>query len=140
MNNQLSFNKRIETQLAQSAAIPIVDLGEILGQPKTSLESVKMVLTRFGKPLCRESQDHLIESPSVTKKEYPGCPTITCSIGPHVIHNAFCDLGASMNIMSKVTYDEILCGSLSTTNFQLYMVDQSLRKPKGVAKDVLEKI
>jgi hypothetical protein len=126
MNNQLSFNKRIETQLAQSAAIPVVDLGEILRQPETSLESVKIVSMRFGKPLCWESQDQLTESPSITKKEYPGRPTITCSIGPHVIHNAFCDFGASMNIMSKVTYDEILGGSLSTTNFQLQMVDQSL--------------
>jgi hypothetical protein len=119
MNNQLSFNKRIETQLAQSAAIPVVDLEEILGQPKTSLKSVKMVSLRFGKPLCRESQDHLTESPSVTKKEDPGRPTITCSMGLHVIYNAFCDLEASMNIMSKVTYDEILGGPLSFTNFQL---------------------
>jgi hypothetical protein len=139
-NNQLSFNKRIETQLAHSAAIPIIDLREILGQPKTSLESVQMVSTRFGKPLCRESQDHLTESPSVTKKEDPGCPTITCLVGPHVIHNAFCDLGASMNIMSKVTYDEILGGPLSTTNFQLQMANQSLQNLEGVAKDILVKI
>jgi hypothetical protein len=99
-----------------------------------------MVSMRFGKPLCRESQDHLTESPSITKKEDPGCPTITCSIGPHVIHNAFCDLGASMNIMSKVTYDEILGGPLSTTNFQFQMAYQSLWKPEGVAKDILVKI
>jgi hypothetical protein len=45
-----------------------------------------------------------------------------------------------MNIMSKVTYDEILGGPLSTTNFQLQVADQSLRKPEGVAKDVLVKI
>jgi hypothetical protein len=140
MNNQLSYNKRIETQLAQSAAIPVVDLGEISKQPETSLESIKMVSTRFIKPLCRESQYHLTESPSVTKKEDPSRPTITCSISPHVIHNAFCDLGAGMNIMSKVTYDEILGGPLSATNFQLQMADQSLRKPKGVAKDILVKI
>jgi hypothetical protein len=99
-----------------------------------------MVSTRFGKPLCQESQDHLTESPSVTKKQDPGRPTITCSIGPHVIHNAFYDLGASMNNMSKVIYDEILGEPLSTTNFQLQMVDQSLRKPEGVAKNVLVKI
>jgi hypothetical protein len=44
-----------------------------------------------------------------------------------------------MNIMSKITYDEILGGPLSTTNFQLQMADQSLRKPEGVAKDVFIK-
>ena len=42
--------------------------------------------------------------------------------------------------MPKVTYDKILGGPLSTTHFQLQMADQSLRKPKGVAKDILVKI
>jgi hypothetical protein len=141
IKNQLSFNKRIETQLAQfAAAIPVAGLGKILGQPKTSFESVKMVSTWFGKALCQESHDHLIDPSFITKKEDPGCPTITCSIGPHVFHDAFCDLGASINIMSKVTYDKILSGPLSTTHFQLQMADQSLRKPEGVAKDILVKI
>jgi hypothetical protein len=63
IKNQLSFNKRVETQLAQFAtAIPVVNLGEILGQPETSLEYVKMVSMRFDKPLCQEatiiSQNH----------------------------------------------------------------------------------
>jgi hypothetical protein len=78
------------------------------------------------KSLCWESQDHVIDPPFITKREDPGRPTITCSIGPYVFHNAFCDLGASINIMSKVTYDKILGGSLSTAHFQLQMVDQSL--------------
>jgi hypothetical protein len=53
IKNQVSFNKMIETQLTQiAAAIPISDSEKILGQPKTSLEYVKMVLTRFGKPIC----------------------------------------------------------------------------------------
>jgi hypothetical protein len=60
---------------------------------------------KTSKPLCQESHNHLIDPPFITKKEDPGRPTITCSIGPHVFHNAFCDLGASINIMSKVTYD-----------------------------------
>jgi hypothetical protein len=53
IENQLSFNKRIETQSAQFvAAIHVAGLGEILGQPKTSFKFVKMVSTRFGKSLC----------------------------------------------------------------------------------------
>jgi hypothetical protein len=42
--------------------------------------------------------------------------------------------------MSKVTYDEILGGPLSTINFKLQMADLTLWKPEGVAKDVLAKI
>jgi hypothetical protein len=73
VKNQLSFNKMIETQLAQiAAAIPVSDSGKILGQPKTSLESIKMVSTRFGKPLCRVNYDYLLDPPFITKKEDPG--------------------------------------------------------------------
>ena len=41
MKNQLSFNKMIETQIAQIvAAIPVNRSGKILGQPKNSPEFV----------------------------------------------------------------------------------------------------
>ena len=41
MKNQLSFNKMIETQIAQiAAAIPVNHLEKIPGQPKNSIEFV----------------------------------------------------------------------------------------------------
>ena len=68
VKNQLSFNKMIETQIAQIAiALPIFVSVKILGQPKTSLESIKMVSTRFDKPLCRESHDYFVDPPFVKK-------------------------------------------------------------------------
>ena len=46
----MSFNKMIETQLAQiAAAIPIDSNGKIPAQPKNSHENVKVVITRGGK-------------------------------------------------------------------------------------------
>jgi hypothetical protein len=126
VKNQLKFNKMIETQLAQiAAAIPVSDSGKILGQPETSLEFVKMVSTRFGKPLRRVNYDYLLDRPFIAKKEDHDRPTITCSIGPKVFDNTFCDLGASINIMSKVIYDKILGGPLAIVHFRLQMVDQS---------------
>ena len=80
----------IETQIAQiTAALLVSDSRKIPGKLKTSLESVKMVSTRFGKPLCWESQDYFVDPPFITKKEDPGRLTITSSMGPHVLHNAF---------------------------------------------------
>jgi hypothetical protein len=120
IKNKLSFNKMNETQIDQLAATILVsDSRTISRQPETSLESVKMVSTRFGKPLCRENDKYHADLPFIAKKEDPGCPTITCSIGSHVFHNAFCDLGASINIMSKVIYNKTLGGPLSTAGFQL---------------------
>ena len=141
INNQMSSNKMIETQIAQIAiALPVSDSVKIPRQPETSLESIKMVSMRFGKPLCQESYDYFVDPPFVTKKEDPGRLTITCLIGPHVFHNALCDLGASINVMSKVIYDKILGGPLSTAHFQLQMADQSSQNSKGLAKDILVKI
>ena len=46
LKNQLSFNKMIETQLAQIAAsLPAVESGKIPGQPKSPVENVSMVST-----------------------------------------------------------------------------------------------
>ena len=50
VKNQLSFNKMIETQLAQiAAAILVNNEGKIIGQPKNSFEKVNAVSTRGGK-------------------------------------------------------------------------------------------
>ena len=49
IQNQLSFNKMIETKLAQIvAAIPINNEGKIPGQPENSLEKVNAMTTRDG--------------------------------------------------------------------------------------------
>ncbi len=50
--NQLSFNKMIETQLAQLAAlIPANESWRIPGQPDSSIENVKAITTRGGKSI-----------------------------------------------------------------------------------------
>jgi hypothetical protein len=44
INNQLSSNKMLETQLAQlAAATPAAKLEKILGQPESTLKSVNVV-------------------------------------------------------------------------------------------------
>ena len=51
IKNQLSFNKMIETQVAQLASsCPNVNTGRLLGQPEvTPKENVSVVTTRGGK-------------------------------------------------------------------------------------------
>jgi hypothetical protein len=79
VQNQLSFNKIIEKQIAQLAtAIPVADSGKTSGKPKTSFESINMVSTRFGKPQRWKNNKNLVDPPFVTKKEDLGRPTITC--------------------------------------------------------------
>ena len=54
IKNQLSFNKMLETQLTQlAAATPAVELGNILGQPESTLESVNVINAMWKEPLSR---------------------------------------------------------------------------------------
>ena len=77
---------------------------------------------------------------SSQKKDDLGMLTITCKIGPQLFHNIFCDLGSSINIMSKVIYENLLGGALLPTFMRLQIADQTIWFLKGVAKDILVKI
>jgi hypothetical protein len=105
MKNQLSFNKIIETQLAQRAAsLPSSETCGIPGQPEPTREHVSAISTRWGKPSrgmyapnhvgkpIRQIQDPWDKSPVLHKKDN-GYLGITCTIYYQKIKNALCDLG-----------------------------------------------
>jgi len=65
--DQLSFNKIIETQLAQiAAAIPTSE------QSATPVESANLVSINEDQLLCHENFDEIIQTLFVQKKEDPG--------------------------------------------------------------------
>ena len=90
--NQLSFNKMIETQLAQLAAVaPVSKNGKILGQPESPIETANMVSTGWGNlprqtsqtnhagrynPPRNDTWDGLVAA----IQEDPGVPMMSCSI------------------------------------------------------------
>jgi hypothetical protein len=70
--------------------------------------------------------DHLLVSSFLTKQDDPGVPTIHYSINQLNFQKTFCDIGSSVNIMAKVTY-ELIFGKepLHPTYMQLQMADQT---------------
>ena len=71
------------------------------------------------------------------KKGDPRSPVITCSTGPHTFENAICDLGSSVNIMSKETYENLFYTELAPTSVYLQLADQSVCYVEGIAQDLL---
>jgi hypothetical protein len=133
LKNQLSFNKMIETQLAQiAAAIPSYEKDRIPGNPEGTMEIANPVTARYD--FSKNGWGFPI------KKGDPRNPIITCSIGPHTFQNAICDLGSSINIMSKETYDRLFYTPLASTIVYLQLADQSTRYLEGVATDLLVKV
>jgi hypothetical protein len=70
----------------------------------------------------------------------PGVSTISCLIGTQKIHQALCDLGASMSVMPKVIYDQLNHDSLVPTSMHLQLAHQSIRHPVGIAEDIQVRI
>ena len=82
------------------------------------METTNLVTARYGYAL-NSWGSNLLDSPFTIKKGDPSTPAITCSIGTHTFHNALCDLGSSVNIMSKATYDKLFYSTLVPTSVYL---------------------
>ena len=74
------------------------------------------------------------------KKSDLGRPVIPIAIGPHIFQEAICDFGASVNIIPKVIYDQIIGDTLLYTTMSLQLVDKSLCYPKGVLEDAIVQV
>jgi hypothetical protein len=141
IKNQHSFNKMIESQIAQLAAtVPPSDKDKILGQPK-DLETVNLVDIHnttyyYMEPSTKRWIDYILPD----KKGDLGRPVIPISNGRHNFQEAVCDFGAIVNIMPKVIYDKILGDPLLYTNMCLQLADQSICYPKGVLKDAIIRV
>jgi hypothetical protein len=149
MKNQLSFNKMIETQLAQLAAsLPSSESGGIPGQPEPTQEHVSAISTGWGKPSRRtyapnhvgkpihQIQDPWDESPVLHKKDN-GYPGITCTIYYQEIKNALCNLGASVNLMTKAMFAELGYPAISPTTMTIQLADSSIKYPEGIVESLL---
>jgi hypothetical protein len=78
------------------------------------METINLGIAKYGYALSSWGS-YLLDSPFTIKEGDPGTPTITCSIGTHTFHNALCDLGSNVNIMSKATYDKLFYTTLAPT-------------------------
>jgi len=84
--------------------------------------------------------DHMLPKMFPIKRGDPDVPIIECTIKDTTFAHTICDTGSGYNVMSKQVYDELFDLPLYPTCIQLQMVDQSLRFPEGVVKDVMVRI
>ena len=65
---------------------------------------------------------------------------ISCSIFDYDFDHALCDLGASVNIMPKITFEKLSYPALSPTTMCVQLADSTVRYPKGVMESLLVKV
>ena len=129
MQNQLSFNKMLETQIQQiSSALPRLGSGAPKEPIQESVKSITTILegkaTDYPEESLRKKIDGedsgldgsiaLLPMFEVSTKAIlsqlwnplrePEVPNIQCIIGPLKVHYALCDWRASVNVMPKMVY------------------------------------
>ena len=102
-----------------AAATPAAELGKIPRQPESTLESINVINAMWKEPLRRTPLSYVekLTCPrrgawgelAATIREDPGTLVISCSIFDYEFDHALCDLGASINIMPKVTFEMLGC-------------------------------
>ena len=70
----------------------------------------------------------------------PGVPMISCSIYVKHFEQCLCDLGASVNIMPKVIYEELDYPAPSPTTMLVQLVDSTIRYPEGIAEHIFVRV
>jgi hypothetical protein len=64
-------------------------------------------------------------------------PAIACTIYYQKIRNALCDLGTSVNLMSKAMFERLGYPALTPTSRTVQLADASIRYPEGVVESLL---
>ena len=77
---------------------------------------------------------------AATIREDPGTPVTSCSIFDYNFDHALWDLGASVNIMLKVTFEKLSYPALSPTTMCVQLTDSTVRYPEGVVEDLMVKV
>ncbi|GJY28764.1 ribonuclease H-like domain-containing protein [Tanacetum coccineum] len=92
----------------------------------------------------REAQDvNILEAFDHTlpqKEKDIGSFTLHCFIHNIYFDKALVDLGASVSVMPFSTYTNLGLGILSHTRLTIDLADQTIKQPRGIAKNVLVRI
>jgi hypothetical protein len=92
------------------------------------------------KVLLTEHVSSLIQYNTPPKFKDPGAPTISCIIGQKEIDKALLDLGAGVNLLPYLVYQQLGLGELKPTTVILQLADRSIKKPRGIIEDVIIKV
>jgi len=134
IKDQISFNKIIESQLNQIAAVVPATNPDIPSQQE-GLESTNLVDMFDAGNYWSNPVMEVITDLLPVKRGDPGHPVIPISIGMVDFPEALCDFGSSVNIMPRVLYEKLFTHPLLETTMCLQLADRTLSFPKEILKN-----
>ncbi|XP_015944607.1 uncharacterized protein LOC107469743 [Arachis duranensis] len=105
---------------------------ELINKKRSWNEKETMILT--------QECSAVIQRGIPPKLKDPGSFIISCTIGNMILERAFCDLGASINLMPLSMMKKLAIEEVKHTRMSLQMADRLLKIPNGVVENLLVKI
>ncbi|KAL5570758.1 hypothetical protein UlMin_020355 [Ulmus minor] len=105
--------------------------------PKEKGTQYSDILEVFKQAFLTEQVSSIIQHKTPAKYKDPGCPTISCVIGNHVINRALLDLGASVNLLPYSVYEQLGLGELKPTSMTLQLADRSIKIPRATSNAII---
>ena len=90
--------------------------------------------------MLTEESSAILQKKLLPKLKDPRSFTIPCTIGKSYFDRAFCDLGASINLMPLFVFRKLGLGEVKPTTISLQLADRSIKYPRGVIEDILVKV
>ncbi|GJX12729.1 ribonuclease H-like domain-containing protein [Tanacetum coccineum] len=106
--------------------------------PRDQVKLISTTKANFSdiRRIILDAYDHTLPQ----KEQDPGSFTLPCFIHNISFDKALIDLGASVSIMPFYTYTNLGLGILSHTRLTIELADQTIKQPRGIAKNVLVRI
>lgn len=138
MDEMIEVFKQVKINIPLLDAIKQVRYAKFLKDLCTQKRKSKSNVSK--KVLLTEQVSSIIQHDTPPKLKDLGTPTVTCTIGNHIINHTLLDLGASVNLLPYSVYEQIGLGVLKPTTITLQLTDRSVRMPQGIIEDVLVKV
>ena len=137
------FTKFMEVFKKLHINIPFADA---LEQMPSYVKFMKDVLSQKRRLVDFETVNLTEECSAILQRKLPqnlkdsGSFNIPCTIGNAIFERALCDLGANINLMPLSIFKRLGLGEARPTTVTLQLADRSLKHPRGVIEDVLERL
>ncbi|XP_016178121.1 uncharacterized protein LOC107620485 [Arachis ipaensis] len=142
-NKEKQYSKFLEIFKTLHINIPFIEaleqmllyakfMKELLIKKRSLREGQMVVMTRE----CSAINQRELQG----KRKDPRSFHIPCTIGNMIIERAFCDLGASINLIPLSLMKKLQIHELKPTQIALQMADKSIKQALGVVENVLVKV
>ncbi|GJW79631.1 pyruvate dehydrogenase (acetyl-transferring) kinase, mitochondrial, partial [Tanacetum coccineum] len=142
-NEHFSLIKEIQASMDvaiinQGASFKALEIQ--IGQMSKGLLKEKSRIEEEIKATIKVHCSTIIKDALPPKEKDPWIFTLPCSINNMCFDKALADLGASVSVMLYSTFTSIGLGKLAPTKLIIELADRTVKRPKGIAENVLVRI